>query len=67
MREEDRDYILALIEKMRLAKSADALDVISADLKTIVMMAADPELEWAGRPPIILTQGGRTFRAQEIR
>lgn len=63
---EDRDTILALIDKMKLAASAEERERASADLKTVVMMAAEPEMEWAERNPVILTQGGRTYRAVEL-
>jgi hypothetical protein len=66
MTPEDRDAILGLIEKMRLSTSADDLDRTSADLATLVMLAADPEMEWAAQNPVILQQGGRVYRAVQI-
>ena len=65
MRAEDRDSILAMIDKMKAMAGAE-LERASADLKTVVMMAADPEMEWLDRQPVILTQGGRTYRAVEL-
>lgn len=65
MRAEDRDSIIALIDKMK-GLSACEMERATADLKTVVMMAADPELEWAETPPVILQQGGRTYRAIQI-
>ena len=61
MRDEDRDAILGLIEKMRLSASADELDKRSADLATLVMMAADPEADWTEPPPRIVQQDGKTY------
>lgn len=65
MRAEDRDSILALIDKMKGLVGSD-MERATADLKTVVMMAADPELEWVDHPPVILQQGGRTYRAVQI-
>lgn len=65
MRAEDRDSILALIDKMK-GLSDTEMERASADLKTVVMMASDPELEWADHHPVILMQGGRTYRAVEL-
>lgn len=63
---EDRDLVLGLIDKLLTVSAAD-LPRATADLKTVVMMAAEPEMEWADRNPVILTQGGRTYRAIELR
>lgn len=60
-----KDAIFSLIDKMKVAASADR-EAISADLKTLVMMASDPELDWYEQPPVILTQGQRVYRAYPI-
>lgn len=66
MREEDRAAIFTMIDKMKNLATQQERDEASSDLKTVVMMASDPELEWAERPPVILTQGARTYRAYPI-
>lgn len=66
MNDDDKKSILALIEKMRTAATAQDRDRLSADLATSVMMASEPELEWAEHPPVILMQGARTYRAYPI-
>lgn len=66
MRAEDRDSILALIDKMKALAGAE-LERATADLKTVVMMAAEPEMEWVDQHPVILSHGGRTYRAVELR
>ena len=65
MRAEDRDSIIAMIDRLKGIAASD-MERATADLKTVVMMAADPELEWAEHPPVILTQGARTYRAFPI-
>ncbi len=62
---EDRDTILNMIDRMKTLAGAD-LERASADLKTAVMMAAEPEMEWVDRNPVIISQGGRTYRAVEL-
>jgi hypothetical protein len=66
MREEDRTTIFAMIDRMKSLSTQRERDEASADLKTVVMMASDPELNWAEHPPVILTQGARTYRAYPI-
>lgn len=65
MRAEDRDSILAMIDRMK-GLTAEQMERATADLKTVVMMASEPELEWFEKPQVILQQGGRTYRAQQI-
>ena len=65
MRAEDRDAILAMIDRMK-GLAASELERATADLKTVVMMASEPELDWFEHPPVILTHCGRTYRAQPI-
>lgn len=66
MQEADRKAIFDLIDKMKAAVTIEDRERESADLKTLVLMASDPELDWAEHPPVILTQGARTYRAYPI-
>ena len=66
MRAEDRQTILDMIQKMKEVAADPAIRAMSDDLATIVMMAADPELDMAEHPPVILNQGGRVYRAYPI-
>lgn len=66
MSPEDRDSILALIDRMAQIASPDARERATADLKTLVMLAADPELDWLEKPPTIINQGGVAYRAYPI-
>jgi hypothetical protein len=67
MREEDRNTILAMIDKMKaVALDPAAVERASTDLATAFMMASDPELEMAENRPVILTQGQRVYRAYPI-
>lgn len=65
MQAKDRDAIFQLIDRMKAASMSER-EAASADLKTLIMMATDPELSWAEQPPVILTQGARTYRAYPI-
>ena len=60
MRAEDRDSILAMIDKMKGLTAAE-MERATADLKTVVMMAADPEMQWVEPPPRIVQQDGKTY------
>lgn len=66
MREEDQKSIFAMIDRMKSASTDQQRERASADLKTAILMASDPEMEWAANPPVILTQGARTYRAWPI-
>lgn len=66
MTQEDRDSILSLIDQMAKIVSVSDRQRATADLKTVVMMAADPELDWVGKPPTIINQGGVAYRAYPI-
>ena len=66
MREEDRATIFAMIDRMKSLTTQEARDEASADLKTVVMMASEPEMEWLDHPPVILMQGQRAYRAYPI-
>ena len=66
MQEADRKAIHDVIQKPKAAATAEERDRVSADLETIVMMACEPEMQWADQPPVILTQGARTYRAYPI-
>ena len=65
MRAEDIDRVFALIDKLK-GLSMSEMERATADLKTAVMMASEPELDWFEHPPVILTHCGRTYRAQPI-
>lgn len=67
MRDQDRQAILDMIQKLKAkANEPEAVVRCCADLATVVLMASEPELEWAEQPPVILTQGARTYRAYPI-
>ncbi len=66
MREEDRATIFAMIDKMKSLATQQERDEASADLKTVVLLASEPELNWLDHPPVILMQGQRTYRAYPI-
>ena len=66
MQDADRQAIFDMIDKMKAATTAEQREAASVDLKTMVLMAADPELDWAEHPPVILTQGARTYRAYPL-
>lgn len=66
MREEDRATVFAMIDKMKNLATQQERDEASSDIKTVVMMASEPEMAWAEHPPVILTQGARTYRAYPI-
>ena len=66
MREEDRQSIFDMIDKMKDATTVEERIRCSADLKTLMLIATDPELEMAENRPVILTQGARTYRAYPI-
>jgi hypothetical protein len=51
---------------MKAIASAEERDRATADLKTLVMMASDPELNWTEKPPTIINQGGVAYRAYPI-
>ena len=66
MQDADRKAIFDLIDKMKVAATVEQREATSDDLKTLVLMASDPELDWSEHPPVILTQGARTYRAYPI-
>ena len=66
MQDADRKAIFDLIDKMKVAATVEQREAASVDLKTLVLIASDPELDWAEHPPVILTQGARTYRAYPI-
>lgn len=63
MQPEDHRTVCALIDKLKDAAGADR-ERISADLKTVVMMVAEPEMKWEA--PMILRQNNKTYRAYPI-
>lgn len=66
MQDADRQAIFDLIDKMKAAVTSEQREAASVDLKTLVQLASEPELDWAEHPPVILTQGARTYRAYPI-
>ncbi len=63
MTEEDERAVFALIDRMKDANREER-ERISADLKTAVLMASEPDMKWEA--PLILRQNNRTYRAYPI-
>ena len=63
MAPEDQRAVHDLIQKLKDA-SAEERDRVSADLETLVMMVAEPEIQW--QAPLILRQGNKSYRAYPI-
>lgn len=63
MTPEDQRTVYSLIDKLKSA-SVEERERVSADLKTAVMLASDPEVSWV--EPVIISQGGRFYRAFPI-
>lgn len=63
MRPEDQAAVHAMIQKLKDAASDDR-ERVSADLETLVMMVAEPEIQWEA--PLILRQNNRSYRAYPL-
>ncbi len=63
MSPDDQRTVFALIDKLKNAAEAER-ERLSGDLKTVVMMASEPEIIW--NAPLILRQNNKTYRAYPI-
>ncbi len=63
MSPEDQAAVHNLIHKLKSAAMEDR-ERLSADLETLVMMVAEPEIVW--QAPLILRQNNKSYRAYPI-
>jgi hypothetical protein len=63
MSPDDQRTVFGLIDKLKDAAGEDR-ERASADLKTLVMMVAEPEIQY--QAPMLIQVAGRTCRAYPI-